>query len=169
MAFRLRFFLIIFVALAGLGLLLLGVSKQSSSGSILVIDLLDLMQEPKSFMGRELRVRAFVQTGSILRTSGDRASFVLEQSASKQAVHTLQVRYLGHSQLPDTFSDAAPVRVDGFLKKTDVLVLEAHKVEAKCASKYEVTELPYSFESGLTQPPLAPKLSQGKQISNPKK
>lgn len=96
--------------------------------SVLLANASDVVERPQDFFDRELRVRGFVKPGTILRM-GDQAEFVVELDGKD-----LPVVYDGTSQLPDTFGDAAPVRVDGHLENGRLM---AHKVEAKCASKYD--------------------------------
>ena len=50
--------------------------------------------------------------------------------------HTLRVRYIGHSVLPDTFKDDALVVLEGEYHPADQ-VFAADIVFAKCPSKYE--------------------------------
>jgi cytochrome c-type biogenesis protein CcmE len=78
---------------------------------------------------RRLRVGGQVVPGSIRRT-GRRVEFMLEQGGD-----TLPVTYVGTDPLPDTFKDEAEALVDGRLGPDGVF--QAHKLQAKCASKYE--------------------------------
>ena len=121
-----RFLAILVLILASL----MGLYFLSGSGttSVLLANASDVADRPDQFQDRELRVRGFVKPGSILRM-GDEAEFIVELDGKN-----LPVVYDGNSQLPDTFGDAAPVRVDGHLKDGKLM---AHKVEAKCASKYD--------------------------------
>jgi len=57
--------------------------------------------------------------------------FVLTQEKLK-----LNVVYSGIDPLPDTFKDGAQALADGKLEKDGVF--HAAKIQAKCASKYEV-------------------------------
>ena len=129
-----RFLAIVLLILATL----LGLYFLSGTGatSVLLANASDVAENPASFQDRELRVRGFVKPGTILRM-GDKAEFVVELDGKN-----LPVLYDGNSQLPDTFGDAAPVRVDDHLKDGTLM---AHKVEAKCASKYDV---PHAGEPG---------------------
>ncbi len=130
-----RRFLAIVVLILGV---LLGLYFLSGTGgtSVLLANASDVADRPQDFLDRELRVRGFVKPGTILRM-GDKAEFVVELDGKN-----LPVLYNGNSQLPDTFGDAAPVRVDGHLEDGKLM---AHKVEAKCASKYDV---PHAGEPG---------------------
>src|SRR5450432_738168 len=94
-----------------------------------------------------LRVGGDVETGSIQRV-GNQTQFVLVQEASK-----LKVVYTGTEPLPDTFKDGAQALADGKLGKDQVF--RAAKIQAKCASKYEVK--PGSLAPGAT-----PNINTGK-------
>ena len=123
----LRLSIVIFVVLLSLGTLLL-TSGGEGSDSIIVVDAAVVASNPTEFRNREIRMRGFVKPGSVLRY-GDRADFIVMQEESEVTVH-----FTGETQLPDTFQDGAPVRVDG---KLDGPKLVSHSIEAKCASKYE--------------------------------
>lgn len=125
---KVRFLIIAGVILASLGALAYA-SGGEKSHSVLVVDTMDVAANPERYAGREIRMRGFVKTGSVLRM-GDRAEFIVNQEE-----HEVAVYYDGSTQLPDTFADGAPVRVDGHLDANGRLV--SNKVEAKCASKYE--------------------------------
>lgn len=83
---------------------------------------------PDKFAEDELRVRGFVKAGSVIRY-GRKADFTITLDGKDLPVH-----FDGSTQLPDTFTDGAPVRADGILVNGKLV---SHKVEAKCASKYE--------------------------------
>ncbi len=100
-----------------------------TASSIIVLDANVLAKEKPRYQERELRVRGFVKAGSVLRY-GPKADFVIALEGSEIPVH-----FNGETQLPDTFSDGAPVRADGRLDGQGRLV--STRVEAKCASKYE--------------------------------
>ncbi|MFQ5817695.1 MAG: cytochrome c maturation protein CcmE [Terriglobia bacterium] len=76
-----------------------------------------------------LRIAGDVVAGSIRRKEG-KVHFQLEQSGER-----LEVVYLGTEPLPDTFVAGAQAIVSGSLGPAHVF--QAHKVQAKCASKYE--------------------------------
>lgn len=80
--------------------------------------------------GQRLRVGGDVQPGSIVK-HGAQVSFILFQGAQK-----LNVIYSGADPLPDTFKDNSQALADGRLGPDGVF--EANKIQAKCASKYEV-------------------------------
>lgn len=90
----------------------------------------ELNQMGGQAQGRRLRVGGDVQDGSITR-QGKEVSFVLHQDALK-----LKVVYNGIDPLPDTFKSGAQALADGKLGPDGVF--EASKIQAKCASKYEV-------------------------------
>jgi cytochrome c-type biogenesis protein CcmE len=80
--------------------------------------------------GRNLRVGGDVESGSIQRVGGQ-VVFVLIQDGRK-----IKVAYTGRDPLPDTFRDGAQALADGKLERDGVF--RAAKIQAKCASKYEV-------------------------------
>src|SRR5437868_2897164 len=79
---------------------------------------------------KRVRVGGDVEQGSIVR-NGAEVSFVLHQDAMK-----LKVVYSGIDPLPDTFKDGAQALADGKLGQDGTF--QANKIQAKCASKYEV-------------------------------
>jgi cytochrome c-type biogenesis protein CcmE len=76
-----------------------------------------------------LRVGGDVQKDSIVR-EGKEVRFVLTQNDLK-----LPVIYTGTEPLPDTFRDGSQALADGKMRPDGVL--QASKIQAKCASKYE--------------------------------
>jgi cytochrome c-type biogenesis protein CcmE len=88
---------------------------------------------------KRLRVGGDVEPGSIVKAAG-RVEFTITQEDRK-----LQVVYVGQDPLPDTFRDRAQALCDGKLRADNVF--EAHKIQAKCASKYEA-------EPGKATPPV---------------
>jgi cytochrome c-type biogenesis protein CcmE len=88
---------------------------------------------------KRLRVGGDVEPGSIVKAAG-RVEFTITQQDRK-----LQVVYVGQDPLPDTFRDRAQALCDGKLRSDNVF--EAHKIQAKCASKYEA-------EPGKASPPV---------------
>ncbi len=87
-----------------------------------------------------LRVAGDVMPGSIHREGRD-ILFVLHQGTDQ-----LPVRYVGSEPVPDTLVDNAQAIVTGLYRRDNVF--EAHKVQAKCASKYEA--LPPGAKPGAT-------------------
>jgi cytochrome c-type biogenesis protein CcmE len=79
--------------------------------------------------GAKMRMAGLVVDGSI-RREGDELRFSLQYEGA-----TFPVRYVGSDPVPDTFKDGAETVVDGSLDRDGVFV--GHKIQAKCASKYE--------------------------------
>ena len=80
--------------------------------------------------GSRIRVGGDVEPGSIQHV-GNQVQFVLVQDKLR-----LKVAYTGSDPLPDTFKDGAQALADGKLDQDQVF--RAGKIQAKCASKYEV-------------------------------
>ena len=80
--------------------------------------------------GKKLRVGGDVEAGSIHRI-GQEVQFTLVQDKLR-----LKVAYTGTEPLPDTFKDGAQALADGKLGKDGVF--RTAKIQAKCASKYEI-------------------------------
>lgn len=99
------------------------------SSSIVLADVTAVIKDPSRYEEQELRVRGFVKPGSVVRY-GEKADFIMTLDGQDLKVH-----FNGETQLPDSFADNAPVRADGRLTAERALV--SHKLEAKCASKYE--------------------------------
>ena len=91
--------------------------------------------------GKRLRVGGDVESGSIHRV-GSEVQFVLIQDKMR-----LKVAYTGTEPLPDTFKDGAQALADGKLDKDGVF--RTAKIQAKCASKYEIKpgQLPVNANS----------------------
>ncbi|MBZ5725592.1 MAG: cytochrome c maturation protein CcmE [Acidobacteriia bacterium] len=98
--------------------------------------------------GSRIRVGGDVEEGSIQRV-GSQVQFVLLQDKLR-----LKVAYTGSDPLPDTFRGGAQALADGKLDKDNVF--RAAKIQAKCASKYEVK--PGQLAPGQT----APNINSGK-------
>jgi cytochrome c-type biogenesis protein CcmE len=79
---------------------------------------------------QRIRVGGDVENGSIQHV-GNQVHFVLVQDKLR-----LKVAYTGSDPLPDTFKDGAQALADGKLDHDQVF--HAAKIQAKCASKYEV-------------------------------
>jgi cytochrome c-type biogenesis protein CcmE len=77
-----------------------------------------------------VRVAGDVENGSIQR-KGTLVEFTLVQEQRK-----LKIAYGGSEPLPDTLRDGAQALADGRLGRDGVF--RANKIQAKCASKYEV-------------------------------
>jgi len=91
-----------------------------------------------------MRVSGNVAAGSIQHLPG-RIDFVLEEQG-----RSLPVSYVGSDPLPDTFKDGAQALVEGHRMPDGRFVAE--QVQAKCASKYEVTP---GTQPGSAAPPAA--------------
>jgi cytochrome c-type biogenesis protein CcmE len=83
----------------------------------------------RTAFGSKMRMAGNVVAGSIHR-EGDVLTFALEYEGAR-----FPVRYVGRDPVPDTFKDGAQTVVDGSLSADGVFV--GHKIQAKCASKYE--------------------------------
>ena len=81
-------------------------------------------------VGTDLKLAGIVVDGSI-RRDGDILHFTLEYEGA-----SYPVQYIGSDPVPDTFKDGVEAVVDGTLGLDGVFVGE--KIQAKCASKYEV-------------------------------
>jgi cytochrome c-type biogenesis protein CcmE len=105
---------------------------EKKSHTILIVNADQVAENKKEFYNKELRIRGFVKPGSVIRI-GNKAEFIVTHNNKD-----LPVYFNGKTQIPDTFGDAVPVRIDGTLNQEGTFV--ATKIEAKCASKYEVPE-----------------------------
>jgi len=121
--------MIVIFCIIALALALLFFFTGERKSALVLADADRVAVNPASFEDKELRVRGFVKPGSVLRY-GDSADFIITLEGKEVPVH-----FDGSTQLPDTFSDGAPVRADGRLDASHRLV--STKVEAKCASKYD--------------------------------
>jgi len=99
--------------------------------------------------GARIRVGGDVESGSIQHV-GNQVQFVLVQDKLR-----LKVAYTGSDPLPDTFKDGAQALADGKLDRDQVF--HAAKIQAKCASKYEVK--PGQLAPGQS----APNINSGKR------
>jgi cytochrome c-type biogenesis protein CcmE len=90
----------------------------------------ELHKMGKAAEGKRVRVSGYVQTGTIVK-DGAQVSFVIHENGQQ-----LKVLYTGTDPLPDTFKGEAQALADGRLGPDGVF--EASKIQAKCASKYEV-------------------------------
>ena len=83
----------------------------------------------KDVHGKTLKVAGDVVEGSIDRTKPQMEFVISHQGKS------LKVRYIGKDVIPDTFKDGSKAVVEGNIAQDGVL--QARRIEAKCASKYE--------------------------------
>jgi cytochrome c-type biogenesis protein CcmE len=90
----------------------------------------ELQKMGNSAEGRRLRVGGDVEAGTIVKAASG-VTFTLHQGPEQ-----LKVVYRGTDPLPDTFKAGAKALADGRLGPDGVF--EASKIQAKCASKYEV-------------------------------
>ena len=90
----------------------------------------ELAQMGDRAYGSRVRVGGDVEAGSIQRV-GNATQFVVVQDKLR-----LKISYTGTDPLPDTFKDGAQCLADGKLAKDGTF--RAGKIQAKCASKYEV-------------------------------
>jgi cytochrome c-type biogenesis protein CcmE len=106
----------------------LGVSGVNETATYYVT--VDELRSMDDALEKRLRVGGDVEPNSIVRDS-EKVVFTITQGDEK-----LQVVYTGRDPLPDTFRDRAQALCDGRLRSDGVF--EAKKIQAKCASKYEV-------------------------------
>ncbi len=83
----------------------------------------------KDVHGKTLKVAGDVVQGSIDRSKPQMEFVISHQGKS------LKVRYVGKDVIPDTFKDGSKAVVEGNVAEDGVL--QARRIEAKCASKYE--------------------------------
>jgi len=85
---------------------------------------------------KRLRVTGYVQPGSVVHEGHDvKFTLVENEGGGPEGMH-LAVIYNGIDPLPDTFKDHAQAVADGRVDATGVF--QANKIQAKCASKYQV-------------------------------
>jgi cytochrome c-type biogenesis protein CcmE len=118
------------VALAGMVFVVYSVL--ANSGQDKAVD--EVLKDPSAWMEKKLRVRGFVEPGSIHKeivNQQARQTFVLERNGKRMRVENV-------GPAPDTFQDQAEVSASGHLVKRDgELVLLSDDLSAKCPSKYE--------------------------------
>lgn len=115
--------IIIIVALFWLGF----VGFEESKAYYITVEEYHSMQE--SLHGKTVRLAGDVLPGSIDR-SKPQMEFVIGSGESR-----IRVRYIGKDIIPDTFTDESKALVEGSVAEDGVF--QAHRIEAKCASKYE--------------------------------
>jgi cytochrome c-type biogenesis protein CcmE len=96
----------------------------------------ELGQMGSKSMDQKVRVGGDIEKGSIQRV-GQEVDFTLvqkDQAKPEVAPLFLKVAYTGRDPLPDTFRDGAQALADGKMGSDGVF--HAHKIQAKCASKY---------------------------------
>ena len=122
------------IIISSLAILSFGINNTNQNSSIVIMDLEKFLEDNNNstkFLDREVRLRGFVKIGSILKTNKDKAEFIMEQNHKE-----IKISYNGKTQLPDTFTDGAPIRADGILQNNGIFI--SNNIEAKCASKYDV-------------------------------
>lgn len=126
-----KFGLVIGIVVATLGWLATGGVQETSTYYKTVAE---LQQMGDRAQGKRIRVGGDVVKGSIHR-NGSEVSFQLVQQEGNEKGRTLMVKYTGTEPLPDTFRDEAQALAEGNLNADGSF--QAHKIQAKCASKYE--------------------------------
>src|SRR5262245_11343790 len=115
-----------------LGMTFVVYSVLANSGQDKTVD--EVMKDPSAWVGKKLRVRGYVQPGSIHREIADqqaRQTFVLERNGKR-------IRVENTGPAPDTFTDQAEVSAKGHFEMRDgELVMISNDLSAKCPSKYE--------------------------------
>lgn len=115
---------VILIALAATGF-------QESKTYYLHVD--EVYEKGSDIYGMQLKVLGKVVEGSVKRDSRP-VTFTIELNDK-----TLPVQYVGDAPIPDTFKDGSEVVVEGKMKRNGVF--ESDFIQAKCASKYEATDL----------------------------
>lgn len=128
---KIKFGALTVVIVAALGWLAMDGINQAATYYVTIAELEDMEQAA----AKRIRVGGDVVPNSIVR-NGDNVEFTIEQAEEGIAARTLSVVYTGQDPLPDTFRDRAQALCDGKLRSDGVF--EAQKIQAKCASKYEV-------------------------------
>ena len=115
---------VIVIALTWLGF----VGFKESSAYYVTVDEFIAMKD--GLGDKTLMVAGDVVAGSIDR-SRPQLEFVIEGFGA-----SIRVRYTGSGIIPDTFNDGSKALVEGRLDADGIF--NARRIEAKCASKYEV-------------------------------
>jgi cytochrome c-type biogenesis protein CcmE len=121
-----KFFIGAFVVLAALGWLGF-VGFQESKAYYITVE--EYSAQQADLGGKTLKVAGDVVEGSIDRNKSP-LEFVITHNGKN-----LKVCYIGKDVLPDTFRDGSKAVVEGKVDQKGVL--QARRIEAKCASKYE--------------------------------
>jgi cytochrome c-type biogenesis protein CcmE len=129
---KLKFGLITAVIAATLGWLAMD-GINAAATYYVTLDELHAMQDATA---KRIRVGGDVQPDSIVRQDDGVRFTIVQKDEDDGEVRQLQVLYTGADPLPDTFRDNAQALCDGRLRADGVF--EAQKIQAKCASKYEV-------------------------------
>ncbi len=128
---KIKFGALTVAIVASLGWLAMDGINEAATYYVTIAEL-EGMQEAAA---KRIRVGGDVVPNSIVR-NGDSVEFTIEQADEGAPARTLSVIYTGQDPLPDTFRDRAQALCDGKMRSDGVF--EAQKIQAKCASKYEV-------------------------------
>ena len=115
--------IIVIIALAWLGFL----GFKESKAYYVTVEEFNSMKP--SLDGETFKLAGDVIEGSIDRTK-PQMEFVIGSGKA-----TIKVRYTGTAVIPDTFKGGSKALVEGTVGPDGIF--EAHRLEAKCASKYE--------------------------------
>lgn len=129
---NLKFGLLTAVILGTLGWLAMGGIQASAT---YYKEIAELQAMGAEGVDMRLRVGGDIVENSIVR-NGNQVRFTIMQQDENQEALMLDVVYDGVDPLPDTFMDGAQALADGSLDANGVF--HATKIQAKCASKYEV-------------------------------
>ena len=132
-----KYIILLAFLLVGIGLVIATTTTKSIQYYVTVDELL---REPATYRGRELKVAGKVVAQSLEKETGGQAIRFRVENAGK----TLEVAYRG--AVPDTFKEGADVVVTGTWDGGGEF--PATQLLAKCASRYEEKLRP-----GLTPPP----------------
>jgi cytochrome c-type biogenesis protein CcmE len=147
----LKIALIIGLLGAAVGLLLFGSSASDAFVYSKLVN--EVMANPQSFAGRELRVEGQLKPGSIqFREDPCEYRFVIEKEGKEMPVHFPQC------VVPDTFRDGMGISVTVQGKLTGQGGFLANQVVPRCPSKYEMQQ---KKKNGEVMPHAQPVAAQG--------
>jgi cytochrome c-type biogenesis protein CcmE len=136
---------------AVVGLLLFGSSASDAFVYSKLVN--EVMANPQSFAGRELRVEGQLKPGSIkFREDPCEYRFVIEKAGKEMPVHFPQC------VVPDTFRDGMGISVTVQGKLTGEGGFLANQVVPRCPSKYEMQQ---KKKNGEVMPHAQPVAAQG--------
>jgi len=98
--------------------------------------------DSEAYIGKRLKLAGYVEEGS-LEVAGQRYEFSVAHEG-----HSIRVQYEGFA--PDTFSEGVDVIVEGRAESKDFF--RADSLMAKCASKYEVGDMPAQYWGNEVSP-----------------
>ncbi len=129
---KLKFSLITVIIVASLGWLAMdGITEAATY----YVTLEELHAMDDAAAKQRIRVGGDVEPQSIVRSAEAVKFTIVQKEEGSEEIRKLNVIYTGSDPLPDTFRDNAQALCDGKLRSDGVF--EAHKIQAKCASKYE--------------------------------